>query len=559
MLPKNNEDKNLNNLNVLPINLPSNFHIPTDYEALCKLLEHNHQHHFKSINEMCYGCDKLNNNNETTYKEQENEDLNEKIEHIQPQNHEHLCSLHALQFYPCLEDNIEVIGELNNYANIEDPDTDLSSTSSTIELLQQQPPNLDLLQQQQQPNISTNDLKQNTGQTSSTPSMYIPSDFNSKTNNNNNSLLISNGHFIDLKNSLNSTKTIIDKLTKSHNENEKTIYNVSLPIETDSNLNQQITNEPVAYTDPMLTTNKILQNEQIMTNLPSTSFEYLLNDNKATTDVTSINSFPSIIADDKLANPLNGIYTKNQSLPVYSGKDLPDTTSILTKDNSSATLATNIEKELSSPSTTVSNSINVTVPPSFNVNNPLLNPSLNPAIPNMNTIPPSTSSNLTYSLPNGTNTFSMTNPIPSMEASSSSVPVITEAITAPTSTATVTTTTISDQSQQLNILPQTKKETKSRFTSVARSVAPPPKPHIHKTYVKNTTIRSKPAAIDPEEKRRRNTEASARFRARKKFTEIMLKQQTHDLSCKCCELEKQVAEAKKEIEGGKQLLIAKQS
>ncbi|OUM67311.1 hypothetical protein PIROE2DRAFT_27661, partial [Piromyces sp. E2] len=58
-----------------------------------------------------------------------------------------------------------------------------------------------------------------------------------------------------------------------------------------------------------------------------------------------------------------------------------------------------------------------------------------------------------------------------------------------------------------------------------------------------------------EEKRRRNTEASARFRARKKFTEIMLKQQTHDLSCKCCELEKQLAEAKREIYWLKQLLI----
>ena len=256
-----------------------------------------------------------------------------------------------------------------------------------------------------------------------------------------------------------------------------------------------------------------------------------------------------------MENPLNVICTKNQSLPIYSGENFPDTTSIVNKDNTSTTLTTNIKKEL--PATTVNNSINITVTPSMN--NPLLNASLDPIVPNINSIPPTTSSHLTYPLPNDTTTLPMMNTTPSMETSSSSDPVITKATTIPTSITTLTTTAVSGLNQQSNILPQTKIETKSRFTSVARTVAPPIKPHIHKTYVKNTTIRSKPAAIDPEEKRRRNTEASARFRARKKFTEIMLKQQTHDLSCKCCELEKQLEEAKKEIYWLKQLLIAKQS
>jgi len=276
--------------------------------------------------------------------------------------------------------------------------------------------------------------------------------------------------------------------------------------------------------------------------------EYLMNNKTTKVNNLDANSFPSSIPisnNDKIANTLPLMYNKSHSHPIYGNKDL-----IGISNNNLDSL---VKSELTSSSNPIDISVNVTNP-IIDVNNSLLNPSLNQSLLNSN------STSLSYPLTTNTLASNITYPNSSSNTTSSSV--------VPPLLNTTTSLISSIPNTKINpqpILPKTEQkpvslapqETKSRFTSVARKVAPPLKAHPPKTYVKNTTIRNKPTAIDPEEKRRRNTEASARFRARKKFTEIMLKQQTHDLSCKCCELEKQLAEAKREIYWLKQLLIAK--
>eukprot|EP00833_Pecoramyces_ruminatium_P006759 jgi/Orpsp1_1/1180791/evm.model.c7180000074635.2 len=570
----NNNDKNFEDVSNQPINLPSNFHMPTNYEALCQLLEHNHQHHFKSINEMCYGCDKLDNN-KNIYSEQENETLNEKIEHIQPQNHEHLCSLHALQFYPCLEDNMDIIGELNTYANLDENSVD-KGDNSTVEdvpntILTSKPLANDLIQQ----NVTINNINQNNTflanniQTkdsyvdkSNSLSMIIPSDYTSN-NDNNTNLLIQNGQLNNIKENNDSSKQLIDDLLKNQNKNIKSVYNVidNLSLLNGQKLNQQISTEPKTYVEslnPLNTTTDNIKNiyeilnmknlnenqQEVSINTTSKSYDYILNNDK-TTEMNNINdtSYPTTIPlmnNEKITTSIPSIYTKSHSLPIYPQKDLAgSSSSILNKSNDLNTLVkSEIKNELTSS------------PGHINISNSLIsNPLLNQPLTNVTTNP-----SLTFPQPSSLNptTYPNTN---FNTTSTTNIPT-----TLMNSLPQSTTPNIPNKNEEkhLNIIPKTK-ETKSRFTSVARTVAPPLKVNPPKTYVKNTTIRNKSTTIDPEEKRRRNTEASARFRARKKFTEIMLKQQTHDLSCKCCELEKQLAEAKREIYWLKQLLIAKQS
>jgi len=248
-----NKDKTLGDESNSSTNLPSNFHMPTNYEALCQLLEHNHQHHFKSINEMCYGCDKLENN-KNVYSEQ-NETLNEKIEHIQPQNHEHLCSLHALQFYPCLEDNMDIIGELNTYANLntnvnDKPVNDnkpniknfnkstLNPKSTIVNDLIQQNITMNNINQTNNTYVANNvKSKESYFDKGNSLSMIIPSDFNSNNNNNNNNnLLIQNGQF----NSNNENNDLI----KNQDDNVNSVYNV---LNNLSILNNQKTNQQIPF------------------------------------------------------------------------------------------------------------------------------------------------------------------------------------------------------------------------------------------------------------------------------------------------------------------------
>jgi len=282
----NNNSNNLDDLSLHPIQLPTNFHMPTDYDALRQLLEHNHQHHFKTINEMCYGCDKLENDKNDIYNNQDNEDLNEKIEHIQPQNHEHLCSLHALQFYSCLEDNMEIIGELNTYANLD------KSSSQEKNSDKEDKSNIKIITNNNfktEINSETTEVPQNNTTTtipkiaSSNPttaattttttvnqtnsnflvnnerknsySMYIPNDFN-ETNNNN--FLITNDNLNSIKNSID--KQVIDNLIKNHNHDIKNVYNVldKLPMLNNQKLDQHIISDALTYSEPLSTTVNII-------------------------------------------------------------------------------------------------------------------------------------------------------------------------------------------------------------------------------------------------------------------------------------------------------------
>jgi len=540
----NNKDKNLEEIINQPVNLPSDFHMPTNYEALRQLLEHNHQHHFKSINEMCYGCDKLDNN-KNVYAGN-NESLNEKIEHIPPQNHEHLCSLHALQFYPCLEDNMDIIGELNTYANLDENviekgnDNTVENIHSTT--LTSKPIVSDLLQQQ---NVAINDINQTNNNTYLT---NIQNKDNCIGKNNSLSLIIPTDY------------------NRKPDEEIKSVYNVldNLPLLNGQKVNQQVAPEPKTYDEPLNTLSStstssleqstdnmkniyeilkmknLNENQEVSINSSTKSYDYILNNDKIT-EMNNLNAstYPttvSLINNEKIATTIPSLYPKSHSLP-----SLNNSSSIINKDNDLNTLVkSGIKNEItSSPG-------HINIATTSLINSPLINQSLTSVTSttsaNLTYPPPSTSLNAT-TYPN-TN-FSTTANIPTTlmnPLSQPSIPVM----------------TTKNEEKHLNIVPKTK-ETKSRFTNVARTVAPPLKVNPPKTYVKNTTIRNKSSVIDPEEKRRRNTEASARFRARKKFTEIMLKQQTHDLSCKCCELEKQLAEAKREIYWLKQLLIAKQS
>ncbi|ORX81681.1 hypothetical protein BCR32DRAFT_220040 [Anaeromyces robustus] len=579
----NNEE--LNDIISHPLNLPSDFHVPTNYKALCQLLEHNHQHHFKSINEMCYGCDKLENIKNV----QENEDLNEKIEHIQPQNHEHLCSLHALQFYPCLEDNMEIIGELNTYAKLEDS-TGNSSTEkksndikteikkgNDIPLNTTTKPVLvnDLIQQ----NITINNINQNNNNntiliknennesekknnltTKETPSMYIPATYPPYDN-----LIIPDNQYNNKKDDVNTSEQLLDNLIKAQSNNVKSVYNPLNnvpPILNGQEINQQINSKPLTYTEPLTSMNAI--NKMSADNIKGV-YNMLNNlTTKVDNNNLNMNGYPSlsIMDNEKIATNLPNIYTKSHSLPIYAERNLMNSS---TPSSSSSLL--NKNNNLTSLTTT---EINNTMIPSTNNNNPITTALLNQSLVNINTN--STPSNLTYTSPTSSLNISTSS---TSNIDLSVIPPIQSNLSSISNPAIPTTSNLSNfnnssfsSTNPTAILPKTEdksrlktttQETKSRFTNLARTVAPPLKVNPPKTYVKNTTIRNKPSAIDPEEKRRRNTEASARFRARKKFTEIMLKQQTHDLSCKCCELEKQLAEAKREIYWLKQLLIAKQS
>jgi len=267
MLLSENKEKKLEEISNPPINLPSNFQMPTNYEDLCQLLEHNHQHHFKSINEMCYGCDKFNNNKNVL--SEQNETLNEKIEHIQPQNHEHLCSLHALQFYPCLEDNMDIIGELNTYANLDENNNEKGINENKFNVNNIDNTNLisksnivnDLIQQ----NVAINNVNQSNStyltnniqpkssyiDSNSSQSIIFHSDFNN--NNNSNNLLIQNGQINNSNENSDSSEQLINNLLENQNNEMKTVYDVlnTIPILNDQKVNQQITVEQKTYTEPL--------------------------------------------------------------------------------------------------------------------------------------------------------------------------------------------------------------------------------------------------------------------------------------------------------------------
>ncbi|KAG4086638.1 hypothetical protein H8356DRAFT_1316585 [Neocallimastix lanati (nom. inval.)] len=569
MLLSENKEKKLEEISNPPINLPSNFQMPTNYEDLCQLLEHNHQHHFKSINEMCYGCDKFNNNKNVL--SEQNETLNEKIEHIQPQNHEHLCSLHALQFYPCLEDNMDIIGELNTYANLDENNNEKGINENKFNVNNIDNTNLisksnivnDLIQQ----NVAINNVNQSNStyltnniqpkssyiDSNSSQSIIFHSDFNN--NNNSNNLLIQNGQINNSNENSDSSEQLINNLLENQNNEMKTVYDVlnTIPILNDQKVNQQITVEQKTYTEPLNSLSATSLEKQTTANNLKSIYEMLniknINDNQIstnpTTEVNNLNTFPttrSMMNNDKITTSLPTIYTKSNSVPIYSHKD-PKLSSLE-------------KSEIKSELTSSPNQIDIST--TSVLNNSLLNQSIINATNSHSNIiyPPITT-------PLNTTSFSNTNFNTTTAANITSTLMTplslsnTTAITNAIPSSTLIPKNI-EEKKLLNIVPKPK-EIKSRFTSVARTVAPPLKVNPPKTYVKNTTIRTKSSVIDPEEKRRRNTEASARFRARKKFTEIMLKQQTHDLSCKCCELEKELAEAKREIYWLKQLLIAKQS
>jgi len=580
----NNEE--INGITGNSLHLPSNFHIPTNYEALCQLLEHNHQHHFKSINEMCYGCDKIGNMKNI----QETEDLSEKIEHIQPQNHEHLCSLHALQFYSCLDkDNMEIIGELNTYANLDEATTstaekqpnDTIKTESKQEnetfLKTTKPVIVNNIIQQ---NITTNSINQNNNtiiknennegekkenlKAKETLSMYIPTNYPSYNN-----LMIPNNQFNNTKDNTNSSKQLLDNLIKTQSNNVKTVYNTLdnvPPILNGQEISQQISTKPLTYTEPLTTMNVNTINKTSAENIESVY--NILNNPPNVDNNLNMNAYTplSILDGEKIAPNLSNIYTKSNSLPIFAEKNLinPSTaaattsSTLLDKDNSLATLVKTEPNDKLIPSV-------ATIPITNTlINQSLVNINTNSSSPNL--VYPSSTTSLNNNLITTGATPNISLPLipPPMQSNISSIS--NPAISTTTSLAnynpaftSTKPTAILPKTEDKPRLKTTTQETKSRFTSVARTIAPPLKVNPPKTYVKNTTIRSKPSVIDPEEKRRRNTEASARFRARKKFTEIMLKQQTHDLSCKCCELEKQLAEAKREIYWLKQLLIAKQS
>ncbi|ORX52513.1 hypothetical protein BCR36DRAFT_411410 [Piromyces finnis] len=574
MSSKSNKS-NVDDINFPAIQLPTNFHMPTDYDTLRQLLDHNHQHHFKTINEMCYGCDKLENDN-TIYNIQNNEDINEKIEHIQPQNHEHLCSLHALQFYPCLEDNMEIIGEFSNYTDLDDTfvekNTDKEDNVTAGVLNTNIPTKAENVTEKQQINttilpastppdtkITTkiNDTIEQSNknylvQPKDNYPMYIP-------NNINDNILISVGNFNSIEDSID--KQVIDNLIKNHEHHElnKSDYNAldNLPLINNQKLNQNIISDKLTYSESLTTSSASSLLEKESPNVLNTlniknnnqlirDQEYLMNNNL---DINSYSSSTPIQNHDELTSTMTSmIYNETDPHPLYDRKDLPD----IPNNNRSSIFK---QQKLTSSSNSIDNSIKVSNS-LLNVNNPLLNSPLNQSLLDINS---SSTTSLSYPLTtNPLNTEVSFKNQPSNITSSSLVPPLLNSNTSlvPTIPNTKIAPAILSKTEQklINIAP---KETKSRFTSIARTLAPPLKAHPHKTYVKNTTIRNKPSTIDPEEKRRRNTEASARFRARKKFTEIMLKQQTHDLSCKCCELEKQLAEAKREIYWLKQLLIAK--
>ncbi|KAG4106134.1 hypothetical protein H8356DRAFT_1026559 [Neocallimastix lanati (nom. inval.)] len=561
--------------------------MPTNYEALCQLLEHNHQHHFKSINEMCYGCDKLENN-KNVYSEQ-NETLNEKIEHIQPQNHEHLCSLHALQFYPCLEDNMDIIGELNTYANLntnvnDKPVNDnkpniknfnkstLNPKSTIVNDLIQQNITMNNINQTNNTYVANNvKSKESYFDKGNSLSMIIPSDFNSNNNNNNNNnLLIQNGQF----NSNNENNDLI----KNQDDNVNSVYNV---LNNLSILNNQKTNQQIPFEtnpDPINTLNNSVsvekqttdnfnniyevlnmknlnENQQNSLNSATKSYNYILSNSKAS-EINNLTTYPSslsIMNNNKIISNLPTLYTKSNSLPIYTQKDISTSSSILSKD---ASLSPLVKAEIKGELTSSPSHIDISA--SSVTNNSLLNQSIVSVTnsPSNISYPQPTSSLSTTTYPNSN--FST----PTSTNISSSLMTSLSLSNTSTITSSIPSSTLinnnNEEKKLVTIKPKTK-EIKSRFTNIARTVAPPLKVNPPKTYVKNSTIRNKSTVLDPEEKRRRNTEASARFRARKKFTEIMLKQQTHDLSCKCCELEKELAEAKREIYWLKQLLIAKQS